>query len=62
MVALLAFALVFSLVVLVHEFSHFLAARKCGVKVYEFSMGIPFSPRLFTLFRHREKDIARLIA
>jgi len=36
MVALLAFAVVFTLVVLVHEFGHFLAARRFGVKVYEF--------------------------
>ena len=54
MVALPAFALVFTLVVLVHEFGHFLAARRFGVKVYEFSIGFPFSPRLFTLFRHKE--------
>lgn len=54
MVALLAFAVVFTLVVLVHEFGHFLAARRFGVKVYEFSIGFPFSPRLFTLFRHKE--------
>ncbi len=54
MVALLAFVFVFTLVVLVHEFGHFLAARKCGVKVYEFSIGFPFSPRLCTLFRHKE--------
>lgn len=52
--SLLAFAVVFTLVVLVHEFGHFLAARKSGVKVYEFSIGFPFSPRLITLFHHKE--------
>jgi regulator of sigma E protease len=53
-VSILAFLVVFTFIVLVHEFGHFLAARKSGVKVYEFSIGFPFSPRLFTLFHHRE--------
>lgn len=53
-VSILAFLVVFTLIVLVHEFGHFLAARKSGVQVYEFSIGFPFSPRLFTLFHHRE--------
>jgi regulator of sigma E protease len=52
----LAFISVFSVVVLVHEFGHFIAARKSGVKVYEFSIGFPFSPRLATIFRHKETD------
>lgn len=54
--SLLAFLVVFSAVVLVHEFGHFILARKAGVKVYEFSIGFPFSPRLCTLFRHRETE------
>ena len=53
-VSLLAFLAVFTLIVLVHEFGHFLAARESGVKVYEFSIGFPFSPRLITLFRYKE--------
>jgi regulator of sigma E protease len=53
-VSLLAFMAVFTMIVLVHEFGHFLAARKSGVKVYEFSIGFPFSPRLITLFHHKE--------
>jgi len=54
MVSIFAFLIVFTFIVLVHEFGHFLAARKSGVKVFEFSVGFPFSPRLFTLFHHRE--------
>ena len=54
MISVLAFAAVFTVLVLVHEFGHFVAARKSGVKVYEFSIGFPFSPRLITLFHHRE--------
>ncbi len=53
-IAILSFVLVLSLVVLVHEFGHFLAARRAGVPVYEFSIGFPFSPRIATFFKHRE--------
>jgi regulator of sigma E protease len=50
----LSFIAVFSAVVLVHELGHFIAARRSRVKVYEFSIGFPFSPRLCTLFHHKE--------
>jgi regulator of sigma E protease len=53
-ISIIAFIAVFSIVVIVHEFGHFLAARKAGVKVYEFSIGFPFSPKLFTFFKHKE--------
>ncbi len=56
MTSLLAFLLVFTAVVLVHEAGHFLAARVFSVKVSEFSIGFPFSPRIATLFRHRETE------
>ena len=55
-ISFLAFIGVFSIVVLVHEFGHFVAARKSGVNVYEFSIGFPFSPKLATLFRHKETE------
>jgi regulator of sigma E protease len=55
-ISLIAFILVFSIIVLVHEFGHFLAARASGVKVYEFSIGFPFSPKLCTLFNNRETE------
>lgn len=54
MVSLMAFITIFTLIVVVHEFGHFITARKVGIKVYEFSIGFPFSPRLFTLFHHKE--------
>jgi regulator of sigma E protease len=53
---MLAFITVFTLIVFVHEFGHFIAARKAGIKVYEFSIGFPFSPRIITLFRHKETE------
>lgn len=55
-ISIIAFIAVFSIVVIVHEFGHFLAARKAGVKVYEFSIGFPFSPKIFTFFRQRETE------
>ena len=42
-VALLAFLLV----ILVHEFGHFIAAKKCGVKVNEFAIGM--GPKIFKI-------------
>lgn len=36
---------ILAVLILVHEFGHFMAARLCGVKVEEFGIGIP--PRLF---------------
>jgi regulator of sigma E protease len=56
MVAFASFLMVFTIVVLVHELGHFLAARRAGVKVYEFSIGFPFSPKIITLFQHRETE------
>ncbi|MDP2689559.1 MAG: site-2 protease family protein [Deltaproteobacteria bacterium] len=56
MTTILAFLLVFTIVVIVHEAGHFMAARLFSVKAYEFSIGFPFSPRIATLFRHRETE------
>ncbi|MBI5587202.1 MAG: site-2 protease family protein [Deltaproteobacteria bacterium] len=56
MTSLIAFLLVFTIVVLVHEAGHFLAARLFSVKAYEFSIGFPFSPRVVTLFKNRETE------
>lgn len=46
-VTAVAVVLVFSLMVLVHEMGHFVAAKKAGVKVEEFGLGYP--PRLLTI-------------
>ena len=56
LISISSFIAVFTLIVLVHELGHFLAARRAGVRVYEFSIGFPFSPRVLTLFRHRETE------
>lgn len=42
---IVAFIVIFSLLILIHEAGHFFAAKKSGVKVEEFGMGLP--PRLW---------------
>lgn len=51
-----AFLIAFTFVVIVHELGHLLAAKALGVKVYEFSVGFPFSPKIATLFRLKETE------
>ena len=46
MLTLLIFLAILSLLVLVHELGHFLAAKKSGVRVEEFGLGLP--PKLFS--------------
>lgn len=47
----LAFVLMLGPMILLHEFGHFVTARKAGARVLEFGLGFP--PRLFTLFREK---------
>lgn len=49
MVSLLAALLVFSLIILFHEFGHFLLAKRGGICVVEFSLGM--GPRLFSFVK-----------
>lgn len=43
--SIIIFVIILAVLVLVHEFGHFIAAKKQGVKVEEFGFGLP--PRLF---------------
>jgi len=45
MISILIFIFILSLLIIVHEFGHFIAARRAGVRVEEFSLG--FGPQLF---------------
>jgi len=45
LVSIISVLIVLGIMVLVHEFGHFLAAKLCGVRVEQFSIGFP--PRLF---------------
>ena len=40
MITTISSIIIFSLVILIHELGHFLAARKVGIKVHEFSIGM----------------------
>lgn len=42
-----------SILILIHEFGHFWAARICGVKVEEFGLGLP--PKALQIFRDKKK-------
>lgn len=44
--SIIAFIVIFSLLILIHEAGHFFAARKCGIRVEEFGLGIP--PKLWS--------------
>lgn len=45
MLTTLIVVLIFSILIIVHEFGHFIAAKKAGVRVEKFSLG--FGPQLF---------------
>ncbi|MDO8617904.1 MAG: M50 family metallopeptidase [Candidatus Uhrbacteria bacterium] len=53
MLTLLIFLAVLSVLVLIHEFGHFIAARICGVKAEEFGYGFP--PRAIGFVKHNGK-------
>lgn len=51
--AIIYFILILSIVISIHEFGHFLFAKKNGVYVYEFSIGM--GPRLFKFNRKNDE-------
>lgn len=55
---ILVFILIFSVLVLVHEWGHFIMARKAGIKVEEFGIGLP--PRAKALFTDKKGTIYSL--
>ncbi|MBF0489009.1 MAG: site-2 protease family protein [Candidatus Omnitrophica bacterium] len=44
--AIIVFIIILSILIVVHEWGHFITAKKCGVKVEQFSLG--FGPKLFS--------------
>lgn len=50
-VTIVAFLLIFGLLIFVHELGHFLVAKRNGVKVEEFAFGLPLLPRIFGVKR-----------
>ncbi|MBU1017562.1 site-2 protease family protein [Patescibacteria group bacterium] len=57
-VAILAFIIIFSILVLVHEWGHFTMARRAGIKVEEFGIGMP--PRAKTIFKDKKGTVYSL--
>lgn len=57
---LILFLVIFSLLVLVHEWGHFFVARKTGIKVEEFGIGFP--PRVKKLFTDKKGTLYSLNA
>ncbi|TEU11759.1 MAG: RIP metalloprotease, partial [Anaerolineales bacterium] len=51
---IIAFLLVFSLLVFVHELGHFTVAKLTGIRVEEFGLGYP--PRLLTIARRGDTE------
>ena len=45
--SILIMILLLSLLILVHEFGHFIAARSFGIRVEKFGFGLPVGPVLF---------------
>ena len=53
LITLIYFALILGIVVFIHELGHFIFAKKAGVYVYEFSIGM--GPKLFKFNRKSKK-------
>ena len=59
MITVLASVLVFGLLIGVHEFGHLIAAKLCGIRVYEFAIGM--GPKLFSFEKGGTKYGLRLL-
>ncbi len=59
MLTVLVALLVFGVMILLHELGHFLAARHCGVRVEEFSVG--FGPALWSTVKNGTRYSLRLL-
>ena len=55
LISILIFLFILSVLVLIHEFGHFLVARKLNIKVEEFGFGFPVTPALFSIKRGETK-------
>lgn len=51
---IIIFIIILAILILVHEFGHFIVAKKSGVRADEFGIGFP--PRLLKLFRWKGTD------
>ena len=51
-ITIIAFIVIFSVLILVHEFGHFTAARQAGIHVEEFGLGLPPKAKVLRKDRH----------
>ncbi len=58
LITVIAFIIIFSVLVLVHEWGHFAAARRAGIKVEEFGIGLP--PRAKALHTDKKGTVYSL--
>lgn len=59
MLSLLAFLFVLGILIIVHEFGHFIVAKKIGVRVEKFSLG--FGPRIISKVKNNTEYSVNLI-
>jgi regulator of sigma E protease len=57
-ITIIAFIVIFSVLVLVHEWGHFTAARRAGVHVEEFGIGLP--PRAKAIYKDKKGTLYSL--
>jgi len=57
-ISIIAFILIFSILILVHEWGHFKMARRAGIKVEEFGIGLP--PRAKAIYKDKKGTIYSL--
>lgn len=58
LITIIAFIVIFSILVLVHEWGHFAAARRAGIHVEEFGIGLP--PRAKKLYKDKKGTVYSL--
>ena len=51
---IITFIIILCVLVVVHEYGHFLAARLCGIKIKEFAIG--FGPKVFTWLKKNDTE------
>ncbi|MEG0215108.1 MAG: M50 family metallopeptidase [Hungatella sp.] len=57
--SIIAAILVFGIIILIHEFGHFMVAKRCGIGVLEFSIGM--GPRLCSFVRGETRYSIKLL-
>ena len=50
--SILIMLVLLSILILVHEFGHFITARMFGIKVEKFGFGLPIGPTLFQKIKY----------